>query len=100
MGKEVNEQQMSRRRFLRAMAFGSAAIAAGMLAACGTATPSAEAPAAGGDAPATGEVAKIKAMMWSNSPVLDENFKWGYCPLSSVDTAAALLPSEVEKVST
>ena len=75
MSKEVNEQQMSRRRFLRAMAFGSAAIAAGMLAACGTTTPSAEAPAAGGDAPATGEVAKIKAMMWSNSPVLDENFK-------------------------
>jgi len=66
MSKEVNEQQMSRRRFLRTMAFGSAAVAAGVLAACGAATPSAEAP---------GEVAKIKAMYWSNSPVLDDNFK-------------------------
>jgi multiple sugar transport system substrate-binding protein len=72
MGKEVNEQQMSRRRFLRTMAFGSAAVAAGVLAACGGAAPAAESPA---EAPATTELAKIKAMMWSNSPVLDENFK-------------------------
>jgi multiple sugar transport system substrate-binding protein len=68
MGKELNEQQMTRRRFLRTMAFGSAAVAAGVLAACGGAAPAAE-------APATGELAKIKAMMWSNSPVLDDNFK-------------------------
>ena len=64
--------QLSRRRFLRTMAFGSLVMASGVIAACGGAAPAADAPA---DAPATGEVAKFKAMYWSNSPVLDENFK-------------------------
>lgn len=85
---------LNRRRFLRTMALGTAALAAGVLAACSATQPTAapeataapDAPAApeatmapeataapATDAPA-GEVAKIKALMWSNSPVLDENF--------------------------
>ncbi|HMP39405.1 MAG TPA: sugar ABC transporter substrate-binding protein [Roseiflexaceae bacterium] len=78
---------MSRRRFLRGMAFGSAALAAGALAACGgtpaaqpaqppaAEAPAAEAPAAEAPAQSSGQVLKVTGMMWNNSPVLDENFK-------------------------
>jgi multiple sugar transport system substrate-binding protein len=84
-------QRLSRRSFLRGVAFGAAALAAGALAACGGATtpPPAAAPTAAPDAapaeapaeaptaapPVTsGEPMKITGMMWNNSPVLDENF--------------------------
>ncbi|NBU64065.1 MAG: extracellular solute-binding protein, partial [Chloroflexia bacterium] len=68
---------LNRRRFLRTMAVGTAALAAGVLAACTASKPatSTEATVAPAADAATGEVAKIKALMWSNSPVLDENFK-------------------------
>ncbi len=77
-----NRTPISRRQFLRSVAIGTATLA---LAACGgqASTPAAQptsAPAAQPtSAPAvvqpTGEVKKIRAMMWQNSPVLDENFK-------------------------
>jgi multiple sugar transport system substrate-binding protein len=61
------QQRVDRRSFLRLMALGTAAVSTGVLAACGAATT---------DTPAApAEVQKIKAMMWSNSPTLDENFK-------------------------
>lgn len=95
MSQEPNssEKLLNRRRFLRTVAFGSlTAAAAGLLSACGgtTSTPAAtaepqaaeatQAPAADNtstdaEAPAAAEVQKFTAMMWNNSPVLDENFK-------------------------
>jgi multiple sugar transport system substrate-binding protein len=92
MSKKMNlppAATLSRRRFLRGVALGTATLAAGTLAACGASTPPANAPAgdaataAPGAAAATaaapaqtsGEPIKARAMMWANSPVLDENYK-------------------------
>ncbi len=69
---------LSRREFLRRAAIGAAALATTALAACGTASqPTASQPSANTSAPAqaSGEPQKIRAQMWLNSPVLDENFK-------------------------
>lgn len=77
MSKQTDAQPkptLSRRQFLRGAALGAAGLA---LAACG-ASPQAPAAEQGGAAapaqPAAG-VQKFRAMMWQNSPVLDENFK-------------------------
>ena len=88
MSKKTEPQQhgaISRRQFLRGAALGSAALATIALAACGTASaPTTSVPGAATSAPgaatsapaaATSAPQKIKAMMWLNSPVLDENFK-------------------------
>lgn len=80
MSRTSNRQPISRRQFLRGVALGVAGLAGGALAACGqTAQPAAPtgAPEAPTTAPAASaaEAKKIRAMMWNNSPVLDENFK-------------------------
>lgn len=68
--------RLSRRQFLRSAALGGAAFASGMLAACGASptTPTGQAPTTA-PAPVSGEPTKIRALMWSNGPVIDENFK-------------------------
>jgi multiple sugar transport system substrate-binding protein len=77
MSKTTGEPKptLSRRRFLRGAALGAVALAGGVLAACGQ--PSAGQPSGEASAPGqqSGGAKKIRAMMWMNSPVLDENFK-------------------------
>lgn len=75
METDQPKAQLSRRQFLRLAAASTASLA---LAACGAGSqsPAAE-PSAAAQAPAqvSGQPQKIRAMMWNNSPVLDENFK-------------------------
>jgi len=77
MSTETTKPQpaLSRRQFLRGAALGAAGL---VLAACGAGTQNGAASQAGSTAaPAqqSGGAQKIRAMMWLNSPVLDENFK-------------------------
>ncbi len=82
MSKSTDPQPkaaLSRRQFLRAATIGAAALATAALAACGAASQPAGGGAETGGATAPAQQAsgpqKIRAMMWLNSPVLDENFK-------------------------
>jgi multiple sugar transport system substrate-binding protein len=81
MSKQTQPDQrtLSRRQFLRGATLGVAGLA---LAACGAPQQQAQPTAAAGEqagaaAPAqsSGGVQTFRAMMWQNSPVLDENFK-------------------------
>ncbi len=73
---ERHQVHLTRRQFLRHAALGGAALTAGMLAACGSspATPAGQASTTA-PAQAPAEPAKIRALMWSNGPVIDDNFK-------------------------
>ena len=82
MSKSTDPQPkaaLSRRQFLRAATIGAAALATAALAACGTPSQPAGGGAETGGATAPAQQAsgpqKIRALMWLNSPVLDENFK-------------------------
>ncbi len=79
-------ERLNRRKFLRGLAAGVSTLAIAPLAACGggTTTPAAQpatsATTAAGDAPlptaaapAAG-VQEVKALCWSNGPIIDENF--------------------------
>ena len=83
MGKQLN-----RREFLKRAAAGASVLATGVLAGCGSGdTPAASAPttAAGTAAPAAADTAapaaapgglqKVRALVWSNGPAIDDNFK-------------------------
>jgi multiple sugar transport system substrate-binding protein len=70
--------RLNRRQFLKAVAAGASALAIAPLAGCGqSAAPASDGstgtePVAG--APSTGELKKVRALAWSNGPVIDENF--------------------------
>ncbi|GAB4434114.1 MAG: hypothetical protein OHK0015_23610 [Chloroflexi bacterium OHK40] len=74
METDQPKAQLSRRQFLRLAAASTASLA---LAACGAGSqsPAAEPSATQAPAQVSGQPQKIRAMMWNNSPVLDENFK-------------------------
>jgi multiple sugar transport system substrate-binding protein len=78
MAKQADHlvHRLSRRQFLRGAAIGGAALTSGILAACGSSptAPAGDAPTAAPTQVAS-EPTKIRALMWSNGPVIDENFK-------------------------
>ncbi len=77
-------ERLNRRRFLKGLAAGVSTLAAASLAACGggsttttTTSPTTAATAVAGEAPVAAPAAgaqKVKALCWSNGPVIDENF--------------------------
>ncbi len=76
----MQDDSLSRRQFLKAAAITATTLAASPLYACGRpnspATGGTQATSVSGGAPAPkGELQKVRALMWSNGPTIDTNFK-------------------------